>query len=84
MNCHNLQCSDRRYESSRTRPPTVDEYQDYIASPKRRLSFKPGYTGFWQVSGRSEITDFDEVGQTRRCIHGWLDDLEIFRSFSRP
>lgn len=44
-----------------TRPPTVDEYEAYTPEQKRRLSFKPGITGMWQVSGRSEITDFDEV-----------------------
>ncbi|MGV3078957.1 sugar transferase [Streptococcus sp. 32226D021BW] len=44
-----------------TRPPTVDEFEEYIPAQKRRLSFKPGITGLWQVSGRSNITDFDEV-----------------------
>lgn len=44
-----------------TRPPTVDEYEAYTPEQKRRLSFKPGITGLWQVSGRSEIKDFNEV-----------------------
>lgn len=44
-----------------TRPPTEDEYRGYSAVHKRRLSSTPGITGLWQVSGRNEIRDFDEV-----------------------
>jgi exopolysaccharide biosynthesis polyprenyl glycosylphosphotransferase len=44
-----------------TRPPTIDEVSKYETYHRRRLSFKPGLTGLWQVSGRSNITDFDDV-----------------------
>ncbi|MBE9063268.1 sugar transferase [cf. Phormidesmis sp. LEGE 11477] len=44
-----------------TRPPTADEVKHYTAHHWRRLDVRPGITGQWQVSGRSEIKDFEEV-----------------------
>jgi exopolysaccharide biosynthesis polyprenyl glycosylphosphotransferase len=44
-----------------TRPPTVEEFKEYEGYHKRRLSMKPGITGMWQVSGRSNIEDFEDV-----------------------
>jgi exopolysaccharide biosynthesis polyprenyl glycosylphosphotransferase len=44
-----------------TRPPTVDEFEKYESRHKRRLSMRPGITGMWQVSGRSNIENFEDV-----------------------
>ena len=44
-----------------TRPPTVDEFKKYEGYHKRRLSMKPGITGMWQVSGRNNVSDFEDV-----------------------
>ena len=63
-----------------TRPPTLDEYESYTPAQKRRLSFKPGITGLWQVSGRSEITNFDDVvALDVAYIDGWTiwSDVKI-------
>lgn len=44
-----------------TRPPTIDEYVKYQYHHRARIAIKPGITGMWQVSGRSEITDFEKI-----------------------
>ncbi|MCM1285856.1 MAG: sugar transferase [Acetobacter sp.] len=61
-----------------TRPPTIDEFEKYESHHKRRLSFNPGITGIWQVSGRSEITDFEDIVKMD-CdyIDNWSLGLDI-------
>jgi len=63
-----------------TRPPTVDEFERYEAKHKCRLSMTPGLTGLWQISGRSDIKDFDEVVKLdMQYIDNWsiLKDIKI-------
>ena len=61
-----------------TRPPTVDEYQKYDLHHKHRLAVKPGLTGMWQVSGRSDITDFEEVVKLDgEYIKNWSLKLDV-------
>ncbi|WP_349671667.1 sugar transferase [Lacrimispora sp.] len=63
-----------------TRPPTVDEFERYEAKHKCRLSMTPGLTGLWQISGRSDIKDFDEVVKLdMQYIDNWsiLQDIKI-------
>ena len=61
-----------------TRPPTVDEFEKYALYHKSRLAAKPGITGMWQVSGRSDITDFEEVVRLdNEYIRNWSLRMDI-------
>ena len=61
-----------------TRPPTMDEWDKYELHHRRRLAIKPGLTGMWQVSGRREITDFEEVVELdTKYIEQWSIGLDI-------
>ena len=68
-----------------TRPPTKDEYMQYDMHHLSRLAIKPGLTGMWQVSGRSEITDFEEVvrldNEYIRNFSLWMDIKIILKTF---
>ena len=61
-----------------TRPPTLDEFAQYSPYHKKRLSFRPGLTGMWQVSGRSAITDFEEIVRLDvEYIDNWSFMLDV-------
>lgn len=61
-----------------TRPPTMDEYEKYELHHKSRLAIKPGLTGMWQVSGRSDFTDFEEIVKLdNQYINNWSVALDI-------
>lgn len=62
-----------------TRPPLISETNLYEPRHKARLAIKPGITGMWQVSGRSDITDFEEVVRLdKEYIENW--DIGLFTS----
>lgn len=61
-----------------TRPPTVDEWEKYDLHHRARLAIKPGITGMWQVSGRSNITDFEEIVKLdKQYITEWSLRLDV-------
>lgn len=67
-----------------TRPALQEETSLYSPHHRARLAVKPGITGMWQVSGRSEITDFEEVVKLdTRYINEWsmgMDFRIIFKT----
>ncbi len=68
-----------------TRPPTPDEVSIYENWHRKRICIKPGITGLWQVSGRNEIRNFDDVVRLDlRYIEEWslwLDIKLLFKTF---
>jgi len=61
-----------------TRPPTPDEVANYEDWHHKRISIRPGITGLWQVSGRNQIQDFDEVARLDiRYVENWSIWLDI-------
>ena len=61
-----------------TRPPTVDEWEKYELNHRGRLAIKPGITGMWQVSGRSSITDFNQVVELdKKYIREWSIWMDV-------
>lgn len=61
-----------------TRPPTEDEWEQYQHHHRARMAIKPGITGMWQVSGRNNITDFEEVVKLDvEYIRNWNLGMDI-------
>jgi exopolysaccharide biosynthesis polyprenyl glycosylphosphotransferase len=61
-----------------TRPPTETEFYQYENRHKRRLALKAGLTGLWQVSGRSNIDDFEDVVKLDlEYIDNWSLKMDI-------
>lgn len=61
-----------------TRPILPDELEQYELHHRARIAIKPGITGMWQVSGRSDITDFEEVVRLdKEYIENWDIAMDI-------
>jgi lipopolysaccharide/colanic/teichoic acid biosynthesis glycosyltransferase len=66
------------------RPPLATEFERFTAYQRQKLSVKPGITGLWQVSGRNQISDFDQwvrldLDYIRRWSL-WLDTKILLRT----
>lgn len=66
------------------RPPIPSEVEEYSWDQRRRLSVRPGMTGLWQVSGRSETSFEDWVALDLEYIDTWslfLDFQILWRTY---
>ncbi|MGY4769769.1 exopolysaccharide biosynthesis polyprenyl glycosylphosphotransferase (plasmid) [Kribbella sp. CWNU-51] len=66
------------------RPPLPTEVAMYAADDTRRMLVKPGLTGLWQVSGRSDLTWEESVRLDLRYVDNWsivLDLLILWKTF---
>jgi exopolysaccharide biosynthesis polyprenyl glycosylphosphotransferase len=59
------------------RPPLPDEAALYADHARRRLVVKPGLTGLWQVSGRSDLTWEESVRLDLRYVENWSLALDL-------
>ncbi|MGF6823715.1 exopolysaccharide biosynthesis polyprenyl glycosylphosphotransferase [Microbacterium sp. ZKA21] len=61
------------------RPPLPSEVTAYDGTVYRRLYIKPGITGLWQVSGRSDLSWDESVRLDLRYVENWsvMNDLQI-------
>ena len=62
-----------------TRPILQDELEQYELHHRARIATKPGITGMWQVSGRSNITDFEEVVRLDTEYISYIKDVHFER-----
>ena len=61
------------------RPPLPSEAQQYDSVVTRRLYIKPGITGLWQISGRSDLSWEESVRLDLRYVENWslMQDIQI-------
>ncbi|MFC4561952.1 sugar transferase [Nocardiopsis mangrovi] len=59
------------------RPPLPDEVARYGRDVRRRLVVKPGMTGLWQVSGRSDLSWEESVRLDLRYVENWSLTLDV-------
>jgi len=66
------------------RPPLPEETEQYAPDARRRLLVKPGLTGLWQVSGRSDLTWAESIRLDLRYVEDWslaLDLMILWKTF---
>lgn len=67
------------------RPPLPREVERYAEDARRRLLVRPGMTGLWQISGRSDLSWDESVRLDLRYVENWsmaLDLLILWKTFA--